>query len=157
MKISLEVSTELPCSHSEFAALMNFKKGTIRSNHTSSTERILTPLKCNTKPQPPENVIFALWKLLKQNKFNFTIQNLVVKAIRIAMHTSHSPQEASENLNHLTALLFRSLSVHILYKHLPCTPRWLHLCCLFFYRALGVCALHSVFRVFKKMIEAWCC
>lgn len=31
------------------------------------------------------------------------------------MHTSHSPQEANENLNHLTALLFQSLLVYIFF------------------------------------------
>lgn len=44
-EIQLEVSTELLCSHSEFAALMNFKKETIKTNHTSSTERILNTTK----------------------------------------------------------------------------------------------------------------
>lgn len=135
------MSTELPCSRSEFA----IKKAAIKSNHTSSIERILNTPKCSTKPQSLENVIFALWKLLKQNKFNFTVQNSVVKAIRIAMHTKHSPQETT--LQHFSFcpcqyVFYTSICLaHQAFMFILC-------------RAFGVCVLFSVFRVVKEKKKA---
>lgn len=138
-----------------------FWKGNCQTwSYFSRTERIFKHHRNIIQSQPLENVIFVLWKLLKQSRFNFTIRNLVAKAIRFTMHTSQS--SLGESSSHLIAFPFcfrpcwycfiLASAIHtkvitLLYVY-SLTKLFGSVLCW---------VVQSAFMVGRELIAAWCC